>query len=156
MRWRGSFYFDRVLPFGLRSAPFIFNCLAEALDWIAKERGVTPIHHYLDDFFVAGVPDSQHCTHHLNTLTSLCTVLGIPLAEDKREGPTTCLEYLGILLDSASLEAHLPPNKLKDIHQALVLGRTAPVVPSGNFSPSLAPLASQQRSSQLAGPFSGG
>ena len=119
MRWRGSFYFDRVLPFGLRSAPFIFNCLAEALDWIAKERGVTPIHHYLDDFFVAGVPDSQHCTHHLNTLTSLCTVLGIPLAEDKREGPTTCLEYLGILLDSASLEARLPPNRLKDIHQAL-------------------------------------
>ena len=46
MKWRGSFYFDRVLPFGLRSAPFIFNCLAEALEWIAVQQGVTTIHHY--------------------------------------------------------------------------------------------------------------
>ncbi len=25
MQWQGHFYFDRVLPFGLRSAPFIFD-----------------------------------------------------------------------------------------------------------------------------------
>ena len=35
MKWRGSFYFDQILPFGLRSAPFIFNCLADTLEWIA-------------------------------------------------------------------------------------------------------------------------
>ena len=35
------------------------------------------------------------------------------------EGPSTSLEYLGILLDSASLEALLPPDKLQDIHSAL-------------------------------------
>ena len=92
--------YDQVLPFGLRSALFIFNCLADALEWIAIDRGVRPIHHYLDDFFVAGAPLSDRCTHHLYTLTSLCATLRIPLAENKREGPTTCLEYLGVLLDS--------------------------------------------------------
>ena len=30
MQWRGHFYFARVLPYGLCSAPFIFNGLAEA------------------------------------------------------------------------------------------------------------------------------
>ena len=119
MKWRGSFYFDRVLPFGLRSAPFIFNCLAEAIEWIAFQQGVTHIHHYLDDFFVAGTPDSEQCSQHLHTLVSLCAALGVPLADDKREGPTTCLEYLGILLDSASLEARLPADKLQDIHHSL-------------------------------------
>lgn len=119
MKWKGQFYFDRVLPFGLRSAPFIFNCLADALEWIAIQRGVRPVHHYLDDFFLAGAPDSDQCARHLHTLTSLCATLGVPLADDKKVGPTTCLEYLGILLDSAALEARLPQDKLKDIHDAL-------------------------------------
>ena len=32
--WREKFYIDRCLPFGLRSAPGIFNEYAEALEWI--------------------------------------------------------------------------------------------------------------------------
>ena len=120
MQWKGKFFFDRVLPFGLRSAPFIFNCLADAIEWVAVQQGVCPIHHYLDDFYIAGAPDSDQCSRHLRSLTSLCSALGVPLAEDKLEGPTTCLEYLGILLDSSSLEAHLPPDKLRDIHSSLL------------------------------------
>ena len=76
MRWRGRFYFDIVLPFGLRSAPFIFNCLADAIEWIATQHGIHPIHHYLDDFFLAGTPSSPHCLHNLQSLISLCNDLG--------------------------------------------------------------------------------
>ena len=47
MKWKGQFYFDHVLPFGLRSTPFIFNCLADALEWIAIQQGVSPVHHYI-------------------------------------------------------------------------------------------------------------
>ena len=119
MRWQGHYYFDRVLPFGLRSAPFIFNCLAEAVEWLARDGGVSHVHHYLDNFFVAGSPSSNECSQHLATITSLCGTLGIPLAEDKLAGPTTCLEYLGILLDSAALEARLPDDKLQDLKTSL-------------------------------------
>ena len=69
MRWKGQFFYDRVLPFGLRSAPYIFNTLAEAVEWIAREQGIIHIHHYLDDFFIAGPPHSDICAQHLNTLT---------------------------------------------------------------------------------------
>ena len=48
MRWQGQYYFDRVLPFGLRFTPFIFNCLAEAIEWLAHQQGITYILHYLD------------------------------------------------------------------------------------------------------------
>ena len=39
VKWKGQFYFDCVFPFDLRSAPFIFNCLAGALEWIAIQKG---------------------------------------------------------------------------------------------------------------------
>ena len=32
--WEGHFYFDMRLPFGSRSSPFIFNTLADLLQWI--------------------------------------------------------------------------------------------------------------------------
>ena len=53
MKWKGQSFFDRVLPFGLRSATFIFNCLAEAIEWAATQEGVIHTHHYLDEFFLA-------------------------------------------------------------------------------------------------------
>ena len=34
MQWEGMVYVDTALPFGLRSAPKIFNALADALEWI--------------------------------------------------------------------------------------------------------------------------
>ena len=38
MFWNGFYYFDKVLPFGLRSAPFIFNQLSDAIEWILQKR----------------------------------------------------------------------------------------------------------------------
>ncbi len=60
MKWRGLYFFDRVLPFGLRSAPYIFNMLSDALEWILINKlGVSNVLHILDDFFIAdGVPRS--------------------------------------------------------------------------------------------------
>ena len=40
MDWKGRLYVDKALPFGLRSAPMIFNAVAEALAYIIKQRGV--------------------------------------------------------------------------------------------------------------------
>jgi len=116
MHCQGQYYFNRVLPFGLRSAPFIFNCLAEAIEWIARQQGIRDTHHYLNDFFIAGAPNTSQCSERLNTLIALCKLLNIPLAEDKREGPT---EHLGILLDSAALEARLTADKLQKIKSSL-------------------------------------
>ena len=35
-----NYYIDAALPFDLRSAPKLFNALADALEWIAKHLGV--------------------------------------------------------------------------------------------------------------------
>ena len=119
MQWQGKYYYDRVLPFGLRSAPFIFNCLAQTVEWEAKRRGTRFVHHYLDDFLLVGAPAIPECLTALDTLQSICQELNTPLAAEKLEGPATVLEFLSILLDSDKLEARLPPDKLEDLHHAL-------------------------------------
>ncbi len=66
LRWQGQYYFDTCLPFGLRSAPYLFNQVAEALQWILQRNyGLTWLIHYLDDYFIAGPPRSTSCATHL-------------------------------------------------------------------------------------------
>ena len=43
---------DGMLPFGLRSAPKIFNAVADAAEWCVAKENVPAIYHYLDDFAV--------------------------------------------------------------------------------------------------------
>ena len=54
MKWRGKLYIDSVLPFGLRSAPKIFNAMADALQCVMEQHGVRAMVHYLDDYLVLG------------------------------------------------------------------------------------------------------
>ena len=55
MEWEGQVYVDTALPFGLHSAPKIFNTLADAVEWIARHRGILEVDHYLDDFIIIGL-----------------------------------------------------------------------------------------------------
>ena len=58
VKWREQLYVDAALPFGLRSAPIIFNSVANALQWILKGQGVNTLLHYLDNFMLFGDPGS--------------------------------------------------------------------------------------------------
>ena len=78
MKWRGKFFVDLVLPFGLHSAPFIFNSVAEMVEWILRHNYSIPnLLHYLDDYITAGPPESLDCARNSIYLSSL---LGLPKA----------------------------------------------------------------------------
>ena len=119
VEWQGSYYVDPMLPFGLRSAPKIFNAVADALEWCLRDRGVRHIYHYLDDFIVIGPPRSSVCAEALDILNRTCAELGVPIAEHKRDGPTTCLTYLGIEVDTAASQLRLPQGKLQRLQTLL-------------------------------------
>ncbi|XP_027132806.1 uncharacterized protein LOC109142545 [Larimichthys crocea] len=67
--------------------------------------------HLLDDFLTV-TPPSFPPSHGLTTMVSVFTNLGVPLSAEKTEGPSTSLEFLGITLDSISLQASLPIEKI--------------------------------------------
>jgi hypothetical protein len=112
MQWKDGVYVDAALPFGLRSAPKIFNALADAVEWIVREYGVSHLWYYLDDFITCGPAGSEECHLNLQLLINVCQHLGVPLAE-KLEGPTTSLVFLGILIDMVQGELRLPGDKLE-------------------------------------------
>ena len=53
-------------------------------------------------------------------LTSSFCQLGLQIAEEKLEGPSTCLTFLGFEVDSQSLEIRLPATKLSELQSMLL------------------------------------
>ena len=80
MKWRDKYYVDMALPFGLRSAPYIFTAIADAVQWmLTSHHGVDFLRHYLDDFLMLGPPASSVCYNNLQACIQLCSKLGLPL-----------------------------------------------------------------------------
>ena len=120
MKWRGQFFVDLALPFGLRSAPYIFNSVADMVEWIILNRyDVADLMHYLDDFIMAGPPGSDQCARNLQTSLAVCRSLGLPLHPDKCIAPSTRLVVLGIELDSLEQSARLPAEKLAALQELI-------------------------------------
>ena len=111
-KWKEKFYHDRTLAMGLSSSCQIFETFSSALQHISQEHlRIRHMLHILDDFlFIA--PSQIQCHHHLHQFSGLCETLGIPLAPEKTEGPLTTLTFAGIELDSISMEARLPMEKI--------------------------------------------
>ena len=92
--------------------------MADAAEWIVKRRGVHFCLHYLDDFLIVA-PDLETCARDMTIMLNTFADLGLPVAENKLEGPGTCLTFLGIELDAVRLKMRLPREKLLDLQQTM-------------------------------------
>ena len=87
--------------------------------WIAANTyGVNCILHLLDDFLTIDKPTSN-ADKTFNTMFFIFNNLGIPLSESKVERHVTCIEYLGIILDSENMESRLPRNQVNRIIECI-------------------------------------
>ena len=92
----------------------IFESFSTALQWIACTRFDVPyMLHILDDFLFLGPTNSAICHSALNQFLSMREILGVPIKSEKTEGPTTCIVFLGIELNTVKMEARLPQEKDK-------------------------------------------
>lgn len=113
IHWNNQYYVDLYLPFGLRSAPFLFNQLSDALEWVLKHNyGLKHVLHILDDFFIAE-PTRLKCLSSFSTLLRFFMSVHAPVVASKTLGPSQVLEFMGIELDSTRMEARLPEDKLQ-------------------------------------------
>jgi hypothetical protein len=114
-QWATHWYFDKFLPFGLRTPPFLFNLFSSALRWMLQHHfGWDAILHYLDDFLniVSGhLPDAWAQAQRFGThFDDLCTELGFKVHHKKSTIGTTT-DFLGLEIDTIRMEARLPANK---------------------------------------------
>ena len=113
MQWDGSIFLDTRLPFGLRSAPKIFSAVADALQWVFRQNGVTWVGHYLDDYITVGPPSSPVCGDNLHHMLAVCQRLGVPVAKSKCAGPASTMVFLGFEIDTIGKTVKLPTPKLQ-------------------------------------------
>ncbi|XP_040289883.1 uncharacterized protein LOC121002497 [Bufo bufo] len=130
IKWSENYYFFSRLTFGSKSSPAIFDTFAEALCWLLLNVARCPmVLHYLDDFLL--VEENISPPASLRATIKLFGELGVPISTKKTEGPDTVITFLGIQLDSASMQASLPLGKIQAFHQALPSASpTASITPS--------------------------
>ncbi|UTT88975.1 hypothetical protein NDA17_005903 [Ustilago hordei] len=119
----GRYYQECALAFGGRSSPFLFNLFAKFLHWVTsfalQSASPSPtshseVSHYLDDFFGASDPTSNASTP-IQALSIVAAALGFRLSHKKTVWSTTCLEILGIELDSVAQMASITDQRHQHI-----------------------------------------
>ena len=113
-----QYYFDRVLMFGGRSSPRLFNDIAKAAAFIMNKQGVSYCDQYLDDFVTAASTNNE-CDSNLQSMLLTCQDLGFSVNPQKVHSPTTCLEFLGIVIDTCSMELRISTERLTSVMEEL-------------------------------------
>ena len=121
----GQFYFDRTLPFGLKSSCRLWDMYASALHFFfSRQLGIECVIHYVDDFLFVmkgppqGAPQGA-AEAKLAAALELCSRLGLPMAAKKTEGPITRLTFLGIEIDTVAMCARLSDERLAQLQSSL-------------------------------------
>jgi hypothetical protein len=115
IKWRGKYYYELCLPFGLRSSGYRWELFAAALHWFFRNiLGIELVIHYVDDFLIV-LPATPAAARLRDLVLRLCEWLGIPMSPAKTEGPTTRLTFLGIELDTVALTARLDDKRLAEL-----------------------------------------
>lgn len=107
--WQGKFYVDMFLPFGLRTAPRIFNLFAEALHWIFETLHEWNVTHYLDDFLFV-FPPGTDLSLYSPQFDQVLSSFGLSKAAEKDSNGCVVV-HLGFEFNSNTMEVTLPLNK---------------------------------------------
>ncbi|XP_070190042.1 uncharacterized protein [Littorina saxatilis] len=111
----GMFFVDKALPFGCSISCSLFEKFSTFLEWCVKQASFScDVIHYLDDFCGGGA-SSEQAQAMLDSMLSTFCDLGVPIAADKVEGPTTCLKFLGLIVDTVALQVRIPQDKLMEL-----------------------------------------
>ena len=106
---KGLYAYNR-LPFGIASAPAIFQRIMEGI-----LQGVDNVTVYLDDILITGSTGVEHL-HHLQEVLARLEKAGIRLKRDKCKFLLPSVEYLGHIISSEGLQP--TPSKIKAIVEA--------------------------------------
>ena len=109
----GLYYFDKCMPMGCSISCATFERFSTFLEYSARKVSASQcIMHYLDDFLFAGKQNTQECLRVMQSFRVVAKEFGVPLAEEKSEGPTTKLSFLGLDIDTVAQEIQVPPGKI--------------------------------------------
>ena len=111
-----KFYIDKCMPMGCSISCSSFEKFSTFLHWVLENKsGSKNIDHYLDDFLFGGKEGSDECENLMFQYKTICEDIGVPLANEKTEGPTTLIDYLGLTIDTVKMLIKIPDKKVKEL-----------------------------------------
>ncbi|XP_063797403.1 uncharacterized protein LOC134958620 [Pseudophryne corroboree] len=115
-----EYFIDKCLPMGCSVSCSFFERFSTFLNWcVESSSGAHGVAHYLDDFLCVGPANSPRCSDLLFSIRALFYHFGVPMAEDKTEGPVSCLSFLGIEIDTVAGSCHLPQAKVAKLREVI-------------------------------------
>ena len=103
-------YFDKMLPMGMRTAPYIAQRVTSAIRHIHQQLGYYLLN-YVDDFL--GAEHKELIWQAYKHLTEILNTIGVDTAPEKIVPPTTRIEFLGITADSQKMTLEIPQDKIE-------------------------------------------
>ena len=115
--WRGNICLDRVLPFGLRSSDMFCQRFTDAIAAFLFRDASVHVIIFLDDFGGADTVDKAR--QAFTDLIHLLHDLGVGEAVHKAVSPSTCMVFLGTLIDTVNMTVSVPEERFRDIPDVL-------------------------------------
>ena len=109
-----TYFIDTRLPFGGRRAPGIFHRLTQSVRRMMLRLGFLGIVVYLDDFLIVD-RTREECQQASDALFQLLLDLGFQVSPTKLVPPCQQLTFLGVQINTVTLELSLPQKKLEEM-----------------------------------------
>ena len=110
-----NYYFSKVLSFGLRSAPALFDVFASALlQFMFRNGAPHSIVRYVDDFLLVA-PDAKTCQEGLSVMLGTCELAGFQVQPSKVTAPSNQVKFLGITIDTIDRTLSIDKDRLQEV-----------------------------------------
>lgn len=110
IKFKGRYYIDLAMPFGARTSSCYMQKIAEYISRALASRQIY-CHIYLDDVIMYFQPDMDPPARMREALAFI-KALGLPLAEEKSQMPSSRVKYLGVWLDVDAKMITMPIEKI--------------------------------------------
>ena len=107
-----DWYLDTCLPFGYRHGSSLYQHLSDTVHHIMHRQDYDVIN-YIDD--ILGIDLPSRIDASFDDLRLLLPRLGFEISKKKLVSPTTCMNCLGILIDTKKFTLAIPSEKLQEI-----------------------------------------
>ena len=109
-----KWFLDTCLPFGFRHGSALFQRLSDAVRHMMRQRGHDVIN-YIDD--ILGIELPSRVDASFDALSSLLERLGFEISHNKLVTPATCVNCLGVLVNTKDFTLAVPNQKMQEILQ---------------------------------------
>ena len=108
-----AWFLDTCLPFGFRHGSALFQRLSDTVRHMMRQRDFQVIN-YIDD--ILGIELPSRVDASFDALSALLNHLGFEISYNKLVKPATCVNCLGILVNTENFTLSIPDDKLHEIH----------------------------------------